>query len=385
MTGPFLVRVITSAIAGVGSNVGRLTAISTLGSFLGTMLIGYVMIPLLANSTAMYLTAALLIVIAGIYFLIQRKNRGAVTALLLAVIAGLGAGYGDFTKASHFRYVTERFNGNSHFGQIQVVDRHDGSVRYYLNDFLVQNTYDLQTRQSASAFTYMLERLALAYATNVADVLCIGMGIGIVPMEFAKRGARVDVVEINPDIIPIAEKYFGFDKAKVHLTVGDGRHFLNRTPRKYDAVILDAFLGDSSPTHLMSTEAFRSITNVLKPGGVLTINCFGELQAGEDFFPASLKKTLSTAFATVRMHSTGRSAVFFAATTSPVTDFVSKPDLENIHPEAQEDVVRAFRTLVDSLPESGLVLTDDYNPADYYDARHREEVRRNLAMSVRRM
>ena len=39
MTGPFLVRVITSSVAGVGGNVGRLTALSTLGSFAGTLLI----------------------------------------------------------------------------------------------------------------------------------------------------------------------------------------------------------------------------------------------------------------------------------------------------------------------------------------------------------
>src|SRR5205814_4472960 len=50
ITGPFLVRVITSSISGVGGNVGRLTSISTLGSFAGTLLIGYVLIPLLPNS-----------------------------------------------------------------------------------------------------------------------------------------------------------------------------------------------------------------------------------------------------------------------------------------------------------------------------------------------
>src|SRR4051812_47866800 len=41
MTGPFLVRVIPSSVAGVGGSVGRLTAISTLGSFLGTLLVSY--------------------------------------------------------------------------------------------------------------------------------------------------------------------------------------------------------------------------------------------------------------------------------------------------------------------------------------------------------
>src|SRR5262245_46556470 len=63
ITGPFLVRVITSSVAGVGGNVGRLTSVGTLGSFAGTMLIGYVMIPLLPNSVAMYLTSLVLMLV----------------------------------------------------------------------------------------------------------------------------------------------------------------------------------------------------------------------------------------------------------------------------------------------------------------------------------
>src|SRR5262245_11707073 len=47
MTGPFLIRVVASSITGVGSTAGKLSAIGTLGSFAGTMCIGYVMVPLL--------------------------------------------------------------------------------------------------------------------------------------------------------------------------------------------------------------------------------------------------------------------------------------------------------------------------------------------------
>jgi spermidine synthase len=49
-------------------------------------------------------------------------------------------------------------------------------------------------------------------------------------------------------------------------------------------IILDAFLGDSSPSHLMTKEAFESMRNLLKPGGVLVINSFGDLESGRDFF-----------------------------------------------------------------------------------------------------
>ncbi|NDE98779.1 MAG: spermidine synthase, partial [Verrucomicrobia bacterium] len=55
--GPFVIRVLTSVVAGVGGTVGRLSAISTLGSVLGTVLIGYVLIPFLPNSTTMFITA----------------------------------------------------------------------------------------------------------------------------------------------------------------------------------------------------------------------------------------------------------------------------------------------------------------------------------------
>src|SRR5262245_52282971 len=54
MVCPFLVRVLTEEIAAVGGNVGRLTSISTVGSFIGTILIGYVLIPFLPNSVTMY-------------------------------------------------------------------------------------------------------------------------------------------------------------------------------------------------------------------------------------------------------------------------------------------------------------------------------------------
>jgi spermidine synthase len=225
--------------------------------------------------------------------------------------------------------------------------------------------------------------MALACTTNISSVLCIGMGVGIVPMEFARRGVQVEVVEINPAIVPVASNYFGFEPSRVQLHVGDGRHYLKRCTRQFDAVVLDAFLGDSSPSHLMTREAFAEIKRVLAPGGVLTINTFGELERGRDFFPASLHKTLRSVFKHVRLHSTGHGAVFFAAADHPLDQFLRPPDLENIHPEAEAEVQAAFRNLVDTDPDHGMVLTDDYNPVEFYDAHHREEIRRNLASAAR--
>jgi predicted membrane-bound spermidine synthase len=254
-----------------------------------------------------------------------------------------------------------------------------------LNDGLVQNTYDPDRKLSVSHFTYALSGLARAYTTNIQDALCIGLGVGIVPMEFARRGARVDVVEINPAVVPVAARFFDLETNRLQLTLDDGRHFLNRCRKQYDTVILDAFLGDSSPSHLLTREAFTSVRRVLRPGGTLVINSFGSLEEGKDFFAASLNQTLKAVFSSVRVHASGDGGIFYVASDRPALAFVHSPDLTNVHPDVLRETEATYAGIVDTISEHGRVLTDDYNPAEFYDAHNREDLRRRLAMAAREM
>ena len=61
------------------------------------------------------------------------------------------------------------------------------------------------------------------------------------------------------------------------------------------------------------------------------------------------------------------------------------PDLANVHPQVLRDTEATYTGVVDTIPEHGRVLTDDYNPAEFYDARNREEFRRRLAMAAKEM
>jgi spermidine synthase len=381
MTGPYLVRVITSSVSGLGGNVGRLTSVSTLGSFAGTLCIGYLMIPLLPNSVTMYLTAVMLFVVCACYFL--RFHRKGLIPVALVGFVGIGSGMA-MRQPNQYSWVNEVYDGNSNFGRLQVFDRRDGQSRFYLNDNLIQNTYDKATKQSESAFTYLLAGLARAYTTNIQDVLCIGLGVGIVPMDFARSGARVDVVEINPAVVPVAVRFFDLQTNRIHLTLDDGRHYLNRCHQLYDVIVLDAFLGDSSPSHLLTRQAFMSMHRVLRPGGNLVINSFGHLEEGQDFFASSLNQTLKSVFKSVRMHTAG-GAVFFAASDRTDPGFVHPPDFSNVHEAAIDETQAVFSGVVDSAPGHGRVLTDDFNPVEFYDARNREELRRRLAMGAKRM
>jgi spermidine synthase len=203
-------------------------------------------------------------------------------------------------------------------------------------------------------------------------------------MDFARAGTRVDVVEINPAVVPVAEEFFDFDRKQVNLIIDDGRHFLNATTNRYDAVILDAFLGDSSPAHLMSREAFAAMSRCLNPEGVLVINCFGELDPTRNYFTASLDKTLRSVFKSVKIHAAGNGNLFFVAGNQAALARHREPDFEKVHQQARNNVQRAFARELTVNASEGILLTDNYNPVDYYDAANREEWRKSLAFSMRR-
>jgi spermidine synthase len=247
----------------------------------------------------------------------------------------------------------------------------------------VQNTYDAAQGKSLSMFTYLLEGLARAYVPKLEKALCIGLGVGLVPRELAASGVSVDVVEINPAVVPIAEKYFDLDPRAFRLFIEDGRYFLNTATDRYDAVIMDAFLGDSSPSHLMSREAFTSIRRILNPDGVLVINTFVDYEAARDFLSASLFKTLSSVFPAVRVHGAREANSLFVASPRSTLNFVHMPVLSNVHAAALDEVREAYTHVWEPDPTFGIVLTDDYNPVEYYDAANREKLRRALALSMR--
>jgi SAM-dependent methyltransferase len=275
------------------------------------------------------------------------------------------------------------FRGNSNFGLLQVLQQVDGADRYYLNDYLTQNIYDVKEKKSTTMFTYMLHGLARAYTPKINEVLCIGLGIGIVPMDFAREGAKVDVVEINPAVVPVGQQFFNLEPDKLNLTIGDGRYFVNRCTTQYDAVILDAFLGDSCPSHLMTREAFTAMRRVLRPDGVLVINTFAEVDGDESFFGASLFRTLTNVFTSVRVHSGRNGNTLFVAGLKPDLAIIHPPDFSHVYAGCLGLVKEAFATVRQPDTTRAFILTDDYNPVEVRDAPNRETLRRRLAMSAR--
>ena len=130
-------------------------------------------------------------------------------------------------------------------------------------------------------FEYVrITMIALGLARHPPQrVLAVGLGGGSMPMflRMAYPDARIDVVEIDPAVVRVAEKYFDVrqdERLRVH--VGDGRAFVeNAAPASYDMVILDAYGQGVVPRHLTTIEFLGAVRRALRPDGVAVSNIWG--------------------------------------------------------------------------------------------------------------
>jgi len=137
----------------------------------------------------------------------------------------------------------------------------------------------------------------LLYAPEPKKVLVLGLGGGVIPrdMHHYLPELEIDVVDIDPEILPVARRFFGFredDKLKVH--IDDGRMFVKKQLKlepvpKYDIIILDAFNGDYIPFHLMTKEFLEELKGVLTEDGVVVANVF----SSNRLYDAELKTFLA--------------------------------------------------------------------------------------------
>jgi hypothetical protein len=89
-------------------------------------------------------------------------------------------------------------------------------------------------------------------------------------------------------------------------------------------------------------------------------------------------------FASVRIHADSEQGnTFYVASNDADLRVLHEPDFSDVHHACLASVRESFAGLRETHPDHGRVLTDNYNPDEYYDAANRERIRRNLAMGVR--
>ena len=122
--------------------------------------------------------------------------------------------------------------------------------------------------------------------------LIVGLGGGGM-VHFLKHfdpDLRLDVVEIDPVIVEIAEKYFDVgSEGNVRIVNQDARKFLQQDGPAYDVIYMDAFLGAAEgtdvsgvPLHLKTLPFFQQLQRRLTPDGAVVFNLHRHRNHDED-------------------------------------------------------------------------------------------------------
>jgi len=222
--------------------------------------------------------------------------------VILAAAAGaLVAGPALFWLAAHGAAeepAVTRYDRESKYYRIRVVDYpkegrrclHFARSRGIQSSMFLSDPVKLDLRYSQS----MVAALALHPAPQ--DVLLVGLGGASLPKFIQKHfpDVRLDIVEIDPDVVRVCQDWFEFKGTpNTRVVVMDGRMYLKRSPKQYDIIMLDAYAADRIPFHLTTLEFIQLAKSRLKEGGLMASNLWEH--AVNRFYHAELR-TFQAAF-----------------------------------------------------------------------------------------
>jgi len=325
MVSPYAVKLNASSLSGVGGVAGRLYALSTFGSIVGTLLTTFYLIPSMSVSNVLQLLGVILIVGAIVSLAMFRSAVGSmsrddrtglgVMALFALVcveawiVAPVRPLVGDMPRVMHIEdspyheilvteTVIQRRDDTDDFVLLPVrmwkPDHKDNvwwlnEVRRWLkfNDNTESGVFPYRAAY-ANAVTYTdLLHLPLLWINTPAPkkILVVGGGGGVVPIQYADwYKSECHVAEIDGAVERIAKDYFQVpkDSPLLKFDINDGRQVVRKfksSGEKFDVIVLDAYSsGGQIPFHLMTWEFMSEVRDCLSERGVLITNIISGLK-----------------------------------------------------------------------------------------------------------
>lgn len=114
----------------------------------------------------------------------------------------------------------------------------------------------------------MVFRYLNEYYPEPRDIGVVGLGSGTVAA-YGRENDSMILWDIDPEMLEIAQDFFRYienSPAETTLELNDGRLGLRSLEEQLDLVFIDAFTGDSVPTHLLTWEAFSELMEVAPDG-----------------------------------------------------------------------------------------------------------------------
>ena len=202
---------------------------------------------------------------------------------------------------------------------IERIDTPDGSIIVFARDGtrmmsfnednwnFVESAYDPDDPFSLPAPYTRYLTAALMYPARTQRILMIGMGGGQTTTYLHHHVPEADItaVEIDPHVVEIARKHFGFTEAENYrATVADGLEYLKAQNTPYDIIILDAFSDGRIPGHLATLEFYREAAEHLSEHGAVSQNVETVNTRAEEVIAS-----MSDAFAHLDSYRAGRNFV----------------------------------------------------------------------------
>jgi spermidine synthase len=354
---PWAIRLKLERIEDSGETAGRMYAISTVGSLLGTFLSALLLIPLVGTQRTFMVFALALAVVATL-------GLGRRWALVpLGVAALLALPIGTVKAAGEGRVIHET---DTEYQYARVIDRANGERTLELNEG--QAIHSLYRPETVLTDGYWDGFLVAPFAVRREPprrVAMLGFAGGTVARAYARYfpRARIDGVEIDSELFDIGRRYFGLrPRPQLHEYAEDARPFLRRIDARYDVIYLDTYRQPYIPFYLSTREFFELARDRLAPGGSIVVN-LGHPE-GSDELEKVLSATMGTALRHVARDPIEPTNTVLIASQSPITAEnlrAATPGLaDDLRPLAQRSAARLAPRL-----RGGTVYTDDKAPVEW--------------------
>ncbi|MBP5209982.1 MAG: fused MFS/spermidine synthase [Clostridia bacterium] len=279
-TTPSLSRYVMRTTDDAGRTVGKMNALNTIGSIIGTFVPTFLTIPAVGTALTFVFFAAVLFVLAALFFLTSSRRRVVRCAVSLVLIAASGF----LAPLTGFAFwENDIYEDESIYNYLQVTE--DDEYVYLSTNVLIGVQSLKKKTPGLSRFYYEYALLAPYMTDTVAggsdpSVLILGLGSGTyasVCMHYFPE-AQIDGVEIDKKIVDLAYSHFDMPDS-VRVQVEDGRAVLSPTnkesivkDKKYDVILIDAYQDVTIPFQMSTVEFFTLVRDHLNEGGVMIVN-----------------------------------------------------------------------------------------------------------------
>lgn len=351
---PFALRLALASVAQAGRTAGRLYALSTAGSILGTFVAALLAIPLVGTQRTLLACAALLALAAA-----PLTPRSALATVALAT--GLVA----LPPGGIKRTAGVIWEGESAYQYVRVLQYSDGSRALELNEGIAQQSVWHPHSVLTGGYWDLFDLMPALLGRPARSALVLGDAGGTIPRAYAHFFPllRVDGVELDPTVTDAARRFLGLAAISTLRTfTDDARVFLERSTRRYDLIVVDAYRQPYIPFQLATREFFELVRRHLAPGGIVALNVAST--PDDHRLTTGLGATLADVFPQVwRWRALRFSDLVFALDRShPRARLVARAGTV---PRALRPLVPLFARELARVSPGGTVWSDDRAPVEW--------------------